>query len=117
MDRHRRSEIDEGMGVSNPGGRRDDCFPARHLTGMDLSVIKDDIRDSLCYSKSELRWRLRLVYDRQELYDILQYLLDEGFLRASDSKIDGQLVQTLEEDEEIEVFYFLCERKKWYLSM
>ncbi|KAK0208398.1 hypothetical protein DFS33DRAFT_1303084 [Desarmillaria ectypa] len=62
-------------------------------------------------SQAELRWRLRGVYDRQEVYDILQYLLEDEIIKTS---ISSQMVPVLDEGEEKEVFYFLNQSKKWY---
>ncbi|SJL05812.1 uncharacterized protein ARMOST_09148 [Armillaria ostoyae] len=62
-------------------------------------------------SQAELRWRLRGVYDRQEVYDILQYLLEDEIIKTS---INSQMVPVLDEREEKEVFYFLNQSKKWY---
>lgn len=62
-------------------------------------------------SQAELRWRLRGVYDRQEIYDVLQYLLEDEIIKTS---ISSQMVPVLDEKEEKEVFYFLSQPKKWY---
>ncbi|KAK0465216.1 uncharacterized protein EV420DRAFT_1759926 [Desarmillaria tabescens] len=62
-------------------------------------------------SQAELRWRLRGVYDRQEVYDILQYLLEDEIIKTS---ISSQMVPVLDEREERKVFYFLNQSKKWY---
>ncbi len=61
--------------------------------------------------QAELRWRLRGVYDRQEVYDVLQYLLEDEIIKTS---ISSQMVPVLDEREEKEVFYFLNQSKKWY---
>ncbi|KAK0478540.1 hypothetical protein IW261DRAFT_1551813 [Armillaria novae-zelandiae] len=62
-------------------------------------------------SQAELRWRLRGVYDRQEVYDVLQYLLEDEIIKTS---VSSQMVPVLDEREEKEVFYFLNQSKKWY---
>ncbi|KAG7450180.1 uncharacterized protein BT62DRAFT_495486 [Guyanagaster necrorhizus] len=62
-------------------------------------------------SQAELRWRLRGVYDRQEVYDVLQYLLETEIIKTS---IGSQMVPVLDEREEKEVFYFINQLKKWY---
>ncbi|KAK0198496.1 hypothetical protein F5146DRAFT_1158718 [Armillaria mellea] len=66
-------------------------------------------RPGIC--QAELRWRLRGVYDRQEVYDVLQYLLEDEIIKTS---ISSQMVPVLDEREEKEVFYFLNQSKKWY---
>ncbi len=65
-------------------------------------------------TKSELRWRLKTTYDRQEVYDILQYLLYDGYIRTSVDGMDAQIVTALDDSEESELFYVVNNSKKWY---
>jgi len=72
--------------VDIKGMRMTDVWEAglRAVTG--LVVFRPGI------TQSELRWRLRSVYDRQETNDLLQYLQDEKFIvRRSDpdSRLSG----------------------------
>ncbi|PFH54764.1 hypothetical protein AMATHDRAFT_52646 [Amanita thiersii Skay4041] len=60
----------------------------------------------------ELRWRLRSVYDRQEVNDLLQYLHEEDYLEIRQKK--EEVWMPFEEDEEKEVYWFIGERRHWY---
>ncbi|KAH7915130.1 hypothetical protein BJ138DRAFT_998508 [Hygrophoropsis aurantiaca] len=72
---------------------------------------------------TELRWRLRAVYDRQEIVEILCYLQREGFAQSClnvgapltpGNHLDMWL-STLEDGEEQQVFWFIQgEEKHWY---
>lgn len=64
-----------------------------------------------------MRWRLRTVYDRQEIYDVLEHLSQEGVLvKTSSSSDDGFPVQihAANEDEESKIHWFVDERRVWY---
>jgi len=66
-------------------------------------------------SQSEIRWRLRLVYDRQEVNQLLQYLHVEGYLeRRSRSDPEHVLAGPPDDDEEKVTFWFLGNRRRWY---
>jgi len=69
-------------------------------------------------SQAELRWRLRSVYDRQEVGDILKSLLEDGFLKMRyDPTIawdDDINVAALDAREEKGVFWFVSDEKHWY---
>ncbi|KAI0067924.1 hypothetical protein BV25DRAFT_1819394 [Artomyces pyxidatus] len=65
-------------------------------------------------AQSEIRWRLRSVYDRQEVADLLRYLHEEGFIK----KRVGHAVcmsgmMALSEEEERQTYWFLGDRR-WY---
>jgi len=71
-------------------------------------------------SQTEIRWRLRSIYDRQEVNDILLYLQQEGVLRRrwnSELGLAGQegidYVLALDDVEEKNVFWFIGS-KHWY---
>ncbi|KAJ3936613.1 MAG: hypothetical protein NXY57DRAFT_885326 [Lentinula lateritia] len=73
-------------------------------------------------SQSELRWRLKHVYDKQEMIELLKWLSEENFIKnrqvcvASVFKaVEPLAISTLDEDEEKRVFWFLNEAKHWYL--
>jgi hypothetical protein len=59
-----------------------------------------------------MRWRLRSVYDRQEIVDILGHLLSEGCLCARFDRDDGCFFPH-DEQEESRVYWFVGE-KHWY---
>ncbi|KAJ7593112.1 hypothetical protein C8J56DRAFT_1013301 [Mycena floridula] len=62
----------------------------------------------------EMRWRLRAVYDRPELNDLLRHLHEEGLIRmVYAASADISTVLSLDEKEEMEVFWLLGE-KHWY---
>ncbi|KAJ7071454.1 hypothetical protein C8F01DRAFT_1110582 [Mycena amicta] len=58
-------------------------------------------------TQTQLRWRLRSVYDRQEIYEILQSLCEGGFVEVRGGTLPA------DDDEESEVCIFLGERR-WY---
>lgn len=66
----------------------------------------------------ELRWRLRAVYDRQEMNDILRYLHEDGALSmryvGRESGVDISRVLEMDEKEEKEVYWFIGRTKRWY---
>ncbi|KAF9269944.1 hypothetical protein L218DRAFT_888243 [Marasmius fiardii PR-910] len=74
-------------------------------------------------SMYELRWRLRLVYDRPEVCDLLRCLQDSGTVKnrcmiaalSSSGTLDSWLLLGLNELEEKQVFWFLESSKDWFL--
>ncbi|KAJ3864146.1 hypothetical protein EV359DRAFT_41641 [Lentinula novae-zelandiae] len=73
-------------------------------------------------SQSELRWRLKHVYDKQEMIELLKWLSEENFIKNRQVCVASVLraveplaFSTLDEDEEKRVFWFLNEAKHWYL--
>ncbi|EKM60813.1 uncharacterized protein PHACADRAFT_179990 [Phanerochaete carnosa HHB-10118-sp] len=66
-------------------------------------------------SQAEIRWRLRSVYDRQEVNDTLQQLMEEGFTRrdARTSSIlaDEGMPSNMEEKS---IFWSTSGQKIWY---
>ncbi|ESK95510.1 hypothetical protein Moror_12696 [Moniliophthora roreri MCA 2997] len=72
-------------------------------------------------SQYELRWRLRLTYDRREVIDILTALQADSRVRnrcelqdISTTTLDSHMIAALDEKEEKRVFWFLDESKHWY---
>jgi len=72
-------------------------------------------------SQAELRWRLRSVYDRQEINDILRRLQQEGVLKrrwnpglhlAGQEK--NEQFHVLDDMEEKNAFWFISGSKHWY---
>lgn len=60
-----------------------------------------------------MRWRLRMVYDRQEVNEILGCLCEEGYLHMRQKDGSRFIVLPLDDQEEQEVYWFVCE-KAWY---
>ncbi|KAH9486640.1 Transcription factor tau subunit sfc3 [Psilocybe cubensis] len=80
-------------------------------SNLELSNIVDDL------PQTEIRWRLRAVYDRQEVSEILRHLRREGYLRV---RLGYSSVWTtcgtelpFDEVEERKVFWFIGD-KHWY---
>ncbi|OCH96710.1 hypothetical protein OBBRIDRAFT_787280 [Obba rivulosa] len=66
-------------------------------------------------SQSEIRWRLRSVYDRQEVNEVLQHLYTEGYLdKQSRSDTARALAGPPDDAEEKMTFWFLGNRRRWY---
>jgi len=67
-------------------------------------------------SQAELRWRLRAVYDRQEVNELLKHLTSCGNLECRiNLKLGLTLASFIEgavDEEEREVFWFV--KKRWY---
>ncbi|KAI0274891.1 hypothetical protein BC834DRAFT_850125 [Gloeopeniophorella convolvens] len=65
-------------------------------------------------SQAEITWRLRSVYDRAEIVDVLRHLYDEGYVqrRVKERVYEVGLVP-VEEKEERAVFWMLGDRR-WY---
>lgn len=78
-----------------------------------LGVVTD-------FWKAELRWRLRSVYDRQEIHDILCHLWQERFIKSRrDPRIqpiaqDDTTMIVLDDWEEETTFWFIGEGRHWY---
>ena len=67
--------------------------------------------------KAELVWRLRSVYDRAEVIEVVRHLSETGFLgqRSSPEKhIDELGLIVVREEEEREKYWFLGEQRHWY---
>lgn len=61
-------------------------------------------------------WRLRSVYDRAEVVEVLRQLYDDGYVRRRiswDKQIDELGLAAVKEEEEREVYLFLGEQR-WY---
>jgi hypothetical protein len=69
-------------------------------------------------NQAELRWRLRSVYDRQEVNDLVRYLEEEGFVKMRvECFVDrdgGGIVGGLDEREEKGVFWLIGDERRWY---
>ncbi|KXN81127.1 hypothetical protein AN958_06081 [Leucoagaricus sp. SymC.cos] len=67
-------------------------------------------------SQTEIRWRLRSTYDRQEVHDITKHLLTEGFLRVQigiEHSVFQDAATPLDDEEGRHAFYFIGNRR-WY---
>jgi len=66
--------------------------------------------------QAELVWRLRSVYDRSEVVDMLRQLSEDGFIRRrlrSEKRIDELGLVAVREEEEREGYWFLGDQR-WY---
>jgi len=66
--------------------------------------------------QAELVWRLRSVYDRSEVVDVLRQLSEDGFIRRrlrSEKRIDELGLVAVREEEEREEYWFLGDQR-WY---
>lgn len=68
--------------------------------------------------QAELRWRLRAVYDRQEIIDLLSLLQEEGVLECR-ADASAETIQSLPGwlktlDDEETVFWFTAKNHHWY---
>ncbi|KAF8506874.1 hypothetical protein F5888DRAFT_45373 [Russula emetica] len=67
-------------------------------------------------SQAELVWRLRSVYDRAEVVDVLRQLSEDGFVRGrlrSNKQIGELGLVAVREEEEREEYWFLGDQR-WY---
>ncbi|KAL5495552.1 hypothetical protein ACEPAI_1015 [Sanghuangporus weigelae] len=69
-------------------------------------------------SQAELRWRLRTVYDRQEVFDLLNHLLANGtlkiYFRGSWKSEQTVCIEALSKEDEKAVFWSVRQDKRWY---
>jgi len=72
-------------------------------------------------SQAELRWRLRSVYDRQEVHDIICHLQQQGFIKSRHDpslqpapQDDTSAMIMLDDWEEKMTFWFIGDVKSWY---
>ena len=66
--------------------------------------------------QAELAWRLRSVYDRSEVVDVLRQLSEDGYIRrrlSSKKQIEEVGLIAVREEEEREVYLFLGDQR-WY---
>lgn len=65
--------------------------------------------------QAELRWRLRAVYDRQEVNDVLRHLWEEGYVKR-DIRMHSLPVYEgpPPNDEEKSIFWSANSQKAWY---
>ncbi|KAF5355772.1 hypothetical protein D9756_004049 [Leucocoprinus leucothites] len=68
-------------------------------------------------SQTEIKWRLRSTYDRQEVHEIIRHLLAEGFLRVEmdngGTSQDATGSVPLDDEQGRRAFYFIGNRR-WY---
>ncbi|THH21010.1 hypothetical protein EW146_g465 [Bondarzewia mesenterica] len=89
------------------GHKMADIWDAAQRAVMGLIVYRPGI------SQAEIRWRLRSVYDRQEISEILRYLLEDGLAKrrfSEHSKISDSGIIPPDEEEEKQTFWFLGDR-------
>jgi hypothetical protein len=66
--------------------------------------------------QAELQWRLRSVYDRAEVTEVLRQLYEDGYVRrrlGTNRRIDELGLVAVREEEEREVYWFLGDQR-WY---
>lgn len=67
-------------------------------------------------AQAELRWRLRTVYDRGEVHDVLLYLLQQGYAGRKQATDTGDVFPTdspADNAEEGSVYWLIGE-KRWF---
>lgn len=99
------------------GSKLDDFWTAALRTIVGTIVLRPGI------PQAELRWRLRAVYDRQEVLEAVTFLEQEGTLEARVDSRGGVLEEmktvvgwamTLDEGEERQVHWFIGRNRHWY---
>ena len=73
--------------------------------------------DGVKQQQAEIAWRLRSVYERIEVVDVLRQLFENGFVerRVGTNKVVDHLgLVAVIEEEEKEVYWFLSDRSRWY---
>ncbi|CCM00318.1 uncharacterized protein FIBRA_02348 [Fibroporia radiculosa] len=91
------------------GGRMRDIWQAALRAVIGVVLYRPGI------PQAEIRWRLRAVYDRQEVNDALSHLVEEGYIvRHTDATREILHVGPPDDDEESYVFYVLAHDKHWY---
>jgi hypothetical protein len=66
--------------------------------------------------QAELMWRLRSVYDRAEVIEVLRQLYEDGYVRrrlGTNRRVDELGLVAVKEEEEREVYWFLGDQR-WY---
>ena len=65
--------------------------------------------------QDEIRWRLRTVYDREEINDVLRHLLREGYIRK-DYHAGERVLECgpADGEEEKRTFWRVGSEKHWY---
>jgi transcription factor C subunit 3 len=74
------------------------------------------LQESNCLMQTEITWRLKSTYDKQEVHDITRHLIKQGFLRIQICAEDGGFQDTarsFDRNEGRHVFYFIGDRR-WY---
>jgi hypothetical protein len=109
----------ESAGVlerGSEGGYWRGLLQARRFPGMSRYLVVPSflVNNSM---QAELRWRLRSVYDRQEVGELLRFLLDTRAIKKKSlhSGDNGaNLTMGLDDDEEKLTFWFVGDVKSWY---
>ncbi|KAG8220242.1 hypothetical protein J3R82DRAFT_1283 [Butyriboletus roseoflavus] len=94
------------------GCRLDDTWGAAQQAVVSVVFLHPGI------SQAELQWRLRMVYDRQEIIDLLSSLQEENVLECQ----TDACVETIQSlpgwlktlDDEETVFWFIAKNHHWY---
>ncbi|KAF8634442.1 hypothetical protein AX15_000891 [Amanita polypyramis BW_CC] len=89
------------------GRRVPDYWEAALRSVMGVVIFRPGI------TQHEIRWRLRAVYDRQEVNDVLSYLSDDGYLQTRQQGGWRFMVLPLDDLEERETYWFPSS-KAWY---
>ena len=70
------------------------------------------------FAQADLRWRLRAVYDRWEIIDLVNQLLSNGILKClykgSWQRDDAICLDALTKEEEKLMFWWIREERHWY---
>ncbi|KZV74696.1 hypothetical protein PENSPDRAFT_741986 [Peniophora sp. CONT] len=90
------------------GGRRiPDVYEAAQRAVMSTILLRPGI------SQAEVRWRLKLLYDTQEVLEVLRTLHDAGFLCRRGPEFPSNSLISPSIDEERRTMWFVTERP-WY---
>lgn len=99
------------------GSRTDELWTAVLRSVVGTVILRPGIR------QAELCWRLKAVYDRQEVAEAVTFLEQEGLLEAKIGDPSGVLEQirevpgwagTLDEEEGMRVYWFIGKKAHWY---
>ncbi|KAI0359061.1 hypothetical protein OH77DRAFT_1396288 [Trametes cingulata] len=94
------------------GRKLHDVWEAAMRAALSLVLLRPGI------SQAEIRWRLRSVYDRQEVCEVLQTLLEEGYITPRpDAAVVGPGLDLgpADDKEERATFWFLAAGgRRWY---
>ncbi|KAJ3559601.1 hypothetical protein NM688_g245 [Phlebia brevispora] len=92
------------------------------IDGRNMSEVWDAARRAVIgivlfhpgISQAELRWRLRTIYDRQEVEEILAYLAEQAYLQRHTEDSYPFRSSPASNDEETKIFWMIGTRKDWY---
>jgi hypothetical protein len=89
-------------------------IPPWHPSSKRIPFALHSFKYSLIVNQTEIRWRLRTVYDRQEVTEVLHHLQTEGYLQLRVGYLPASgIYAPFDDDEETEVYWFIGE-KHWY---